>query len=157
MCARPRQPVVQRFEIPLEACRETLGDAALLLRPLLGVTVQPHLAAVGIVHLLEVHRAARAGAMGRGRLGVEPAPALAADHDVAVSVLGKPRDLLPRGDAPVEHHARPRPPQSLLRQVVMPNESAMRYSRPISVDGSRKVSFQPVWIRPGGGMSVIFS
>ena len=44
--------------------------------------------------------------MGHGRLGIEPA-ALAADHDVAVTVLRKPLDLLLCGDAPVEHHARP--------------------------------------------------
>ena len=102
--SRAGQPVVELRQGGLEAGGETLDDAALLLGPLLGVAVQAHFVGIGRDHLVHVHGLVRLRLERHGGIGIEPAVAFAADHQIAVAVVAQPRHTGVGGDTAVHHH-----------------------------------------------------
>ena len=109
----------------LEAGGETLDDAPLLLRPLLGVAVQADLVGVGRDHLLQVYGLAGLGPERDGGLGVELAVTFAADDQVAVVVVAQPLDAGFGGDAAVHDHEgagrRPERPEHAGQRALFPD------------------------------------
>ena len=100
------QPLGELGKCVLEAFGESLGDAALLRRALLGEAVQAHFLAVVGEHLVQMHAVTRRGLDAQRRLGVEVPGALAAHDQVAVALLAQPVQPLLGGDAAVHHHQR---------------------------------------------------
>ncbi len=89
----PRKALVQFLQFSFEAHAEALDDAPFLLRPGLGVAVEPGLVAL-VVDLLHVDRLARAGLQGDRQVRVEAAGALPADHQIAVALVPQPGDVV---------------------------------------------------------------
>ena len=106
--ARPRQAVVELLQLALEARGEAVCDALFLLRPRLGVAVEPRLSAFGVDHLVDMDRLARPGLDGQRQLGIEAAGAFPADRQIAVAVPAQPGDVGLGGDPRIHHHQRVR-------------------------------------------------
>ena len=76
--AWPLEPVVELVQLGLEARGEAVRDAPLLLRPRLGVAVEPDLSILGVDRPVHMDRLARAGLQGDRQLGVEASGAFPA-------------------------------------------------------------------------------
>ena len=98
------QPLGEFAEHAPEALGESLDDAALLRRALLGEAVQAHFLAVIGEHLVQMHAVLRRGLDAQRRLGVEVPGAFAVHDQVAVAQLAQPPQALFGGNAAVHHH-----------------------------------------------------
>ena len=166
--SRAGQPVVELRQGGLEAGGETLDDAALLLGPLLGVAVQAHFVGIGRDHLVPVHGLVRLRLERHGGIGIEPAVAFAADHQIAVAVVAQPRHTGVGGDTAVHHRPGRRPAPPVLRASRpasgvrgrcrrRPSSGARsrwhRASGPGSAAGSRCASPSSARVAPAAGRS----
>ena len=99
---------MELLHLALEARGEAVCDALFLLRPRLGVAVEPRLSSFGVDRLVDMDRLARPGLDGQRQLGIEAAGAFPADRQIAVAVRAQPGDVGLGGDPRVHHHQRVR-------------------------------------------------
>lgn len=88
-----RQAFVELAQFVLQACRKPFCDALLFLRARLGITIEAHLSAVRVGHLVHMNHLTGSGFDGERQVGIElTVTALAADDQVAITGLAQPGD-----------------------------------------------------------------
>lgn len=90
----PRQAIMQRLQGGFEALGKSLGDPLLLTVTAFEETVQPQLLTVDVTHPLDGQRITTGRRQRCGCGGIELALALAADHQIAVTLGAQPQDVL---------------------------------------------------------------